>query len=395
MSIPEDVPALQAPQYVATYSLGPQQMGYTAQILLLGVFTTLFGGYAISGELERHRLLGRVALWTSLVLNWGYTGLCVYESYVAAVSQHRTSQILISSNIAWQFLPLLSGLTGVVTQGFLTSHALVLIPRKALRPIFSGVMGVLIAGQMTGFTMACINGIWYVNGSDDIAGLGYNKSLSLWLWTSAAADILISTVCAFSIRQRLSGYTRETDTVVVKLAVICFRTAAYTTTMSITGAIMASVYSGDFDVRSFAGFPFWLVQPALYGIALFTFSRSSRRVVDTQPRISPVNSPVLMGGERKRAAPPPRLAHEEHEHEHEPVTSQHRESRRFYPSSATLSTTGATRPLAIRVDCERVISIDEPNSARDEMDQVASAGSVSGASSHGRAKRLEDVLNSV
>ena len=128
-------------------------MGYTAQILLLGVFTTLFGGYAISGELERHRLLGRVALWTSLVLNWGYTGLCVYESYVAAgkpensaavvarrakrntpdptsarscaVSQHRTSQILISSNIAWQFLPLLSGLTGVVTQGFLTSHALV------------------------------------------------------------------------------------------------------------------------------------------------------------------------------------------------------------------------------------------------------------------------------
>ena len=59
-------------------------MGYTAQILLLGVFTTLFGGYAISGELERHRLLGRIALWASLVLNWGYTGLCVSESYVAA-----------------------------------------------------------------------------------------------------------------------------------------------------------------------------------------------------------------------------------------------------------------------------------------------------------------------
>jgi hypothetical protein len=190
-------------------------MGYTAQILLLGVFTTLFGGYAISGELERHRLLGRIALWASLVLNWGYTGLCVYESYVAAgesrspcvpdlplalsrdkepmdltlgwscaVSQNRTSKELISSNVAWQFLPLLSGLTGVVTQGFLTSHALVvswvvrislfataqltlptrhgkqLIPRKALRPIFCGVMGLLIAGQMTGFTMACINGIW-------------------------------------------------------------------------------------------------------------------------------------------------------------------------------------------------------------------------------------------
>lgn len=241
----------------------------------------------------------------------------------------------------------------------------------------------------------------YINGSDDIAGLGYNESLSLWLWTSAAADILISTVCAFSIRQRLSGYTRETDTVIVKLAVICFRTAAYTTTMSITGAIMASVFSGDFDVRSFSGFPFWLVQPALYGIALFTFSRSSRRVVDTQPRISPDDSPILVGGggERKQVPPP----QHEHERDYEPTSSQHRESRRFYPSGVTQSTASASnarRPLAIRVDCERVISIDEPDSAREEMDQVASAGSVSGASSHGqfktqRANRLEDVLNSV
>lgn len=241
----------------------------------------------------------------------------------------------------------------------------------------------------------------YINGSEDIAGLGYNESLSLWLWTSAAADILISAVCAFSIRQRLSGYTRETDTVIVKLAVICFRTAAYTTTMSITGAIMASVFSGDFDVRSFSGFPFWLVQPALYGIALFTFSRSSRRVVDTQARISPDDSPILVGGggERKQVPPP----QHEHARDYEPTSSQHRESRRFYPSGVTQSTTSASnarRPLAIRVDCERVISIDEPDSAREEMDQVASAGSVSGASSHGqfktqRANRLEDVLNSV
>lgn len=202
----------------------------------------------------------------------------------------------------------------------------------------------------------------------------------------------------------MSGYTRETDTVIVKLAVICFRTAAYTTFMSITGAIMASVFSGDFDVRSFSGFPFWLIQPALYGIALFTFSRSSRRVVDTQPRISPDDSPILVGGgnggERKQAA----AALPQHEHDHEPTsTSHHRESRRFYPSSATHSTASASnarRPLAIRVDCERVISIDEPDSAREEMDQIAGAGSVSGASSHGhfktqRANRLKDVLNSV
>lgn len=47
------------------------------------------------------------------------------DGWICAVSQNRTSHALISSNVAWQFLPLLSGLTGVVTQGFLTSHALV------------------------------------------------------------------------------------------------------------------------------------------------------------------------------------------------------------------------------------------------------------------------------
>lgn len=59
-------------------------MGEIGQVLLLGVFTTLFSEYAVSGELRRHRMLGRIALWTSLVLNWGYTGLCVYELYVGA-----------------------------------------------------------------------------------------------------------------------------------------------------------------------------------------------------------------------------------------------------------------------------------------------------------------------
>ncbi|GAA5879752.1 hypothetical protein JCM3774_000176 [Rhodotorula dairenensis] len=350
--VPTDVPAMQAPQWVANYSMGPQTMGEIGQVLLLGVFTTLFCHYAVSGELKRHRLLGRVALWTSLVLNWGYTGLCVYELYVGAVSQNRTSAQLVSSNTAWQLLPFLAGTIGVVTQSFLTSHALVLIPRKALRLMFSAVMALLVAAQAAGFTMACANGILFVQGKDAIPGLGFNDSLSMWLWTSAGADLLISTVCAFSIRQRLSGYTRETDTVIIKLAVICFRTAAYTAFMSLTGAILATVFSGDFDLRSFTGFSFWLMQPALYGVSLFTFSKSSRRVVEPQPRLSVETAAVAGGGGGGRRVV-----------ECKPTACSY-EPRRPYPSiSRSHSTAGsanARRPLAIRVECERVVSIDEP-----------------------------------
>lgn len=111
----QDVPALVAPAWVVAYAYGlsvlkktrsnrahagrtdftnlctgPAQIGNTIQIFLLGVFTTMFARYASAGELRRHGTLGQVALWSSLVLNWIYTGLCVYESYYAAgESAHR------------------------------------------------------------------------------------------------------------------------------------------------------------------------------------------------------------------------------------------------------------------------------------------------------------------
>lgn len=93
-----------------------------------------------------------------------------------------------------------------------------------------------------------------MTGRDPNDDLSYNRSLALWLWTSAAADVLISLVCSLSIRERLHGYTKETDTILVKLVVICFRTAAYTSLMSLVGAIVATAFRNDFDLRSFTGF---------------------------------------------------------------------------------------------------------------------------------------------
>lgn len=87
-----------------------------------------------------------------------------------------------------------------------------------------------------------------------MSGLSYNRSLSLWLWASAAADLSLSAVCAYSIRKRLVGFARETDPLIVKLVVIAFRTAAYTSLMSVIGAVLASTFSADFDLRSFTGF---------------------------------------------------------------------------------------------------------------------------------------------
>lgn len=119
-----DVPALVAPSWVVAYAngpssrraagvlpaeltpqpcIGPAQIGNTIQIFLLGVFTTMFARYASAGELRRHGTLGQVALWSSLVLNWIYTGLCVYESYYAAGESACPSQLRHSQNFDFCF----------------------------------------------------------------------------------------------------------------------------------------------------------------------------------------------------------------------------------------------------------------------------------------------------
>lgn len=72
---------------------------------------------------------------------------------------------------------------------------------------------------------------------------------SIWLWASATADISISLVCASSLKSRLHGYTREVDSLLHRLVIICFRTAAYTSLMAIVAAILATIYHANFTLH--------------------------------------------------------------------------------------------------------------------------------------------------
>jgi hypothetical protein len=51
--------------------------------MLFSVFACQFQQFRSSGELATHNKAGRIALWISLILNTGYSGLCFYEAYVA------------------------------------------------------------------------------------------------------------------------------------------------------------------------------------------------------------------------------------------------------------------------------------------------------------------------
>ncbi|TKA58334.1 hypothetical protein B0A53_00072 [Rhodotorula sp. CCFEE 5036] len=348
----QDVPALIAPPWVVAYAYGPAQIGNTIQIFLLGVFTTMFARYASAGELRRHGTLGQVALWSSLVLNWVYTGLCVYESYYAAVSQKRAVHDFLHGRPMRISLPVVGGSIGVLTQCFLSAHAGVLIPRKAWRIVFYVWMGLLMATQVVGYVSQFVGAIRDLRHLPDrpfTSQIG--TTFSLWLWAAATADISISLVCAISLKSRLHGYTREVDSLLHRLVIICFRTAAYTSLMAIVAAILATIYHANFTLHLYITFAFWLGLPALYGIALFTFSTSSREAIKGRSRAADFDTSAAAvaaaaTGDEGKAAPA------------RPTT---RVRHIQVGSSASRITSTASRiPLKVRVDREEVVAVEEP-----------------------------------
>lgn len=56
----------------------------TVQFLGFGVFATLFTLYAATGELRRHQRVGQIVLVVSFILNFVYTSVIFYESYVTS-----------------------------------------------------------------------------------------------------------------------------------------------------------------------------------------------------------------------------------------------------------------------------------------------------------------------
>ncbi|GAA6042121.1 hypothetical protein JCM8097_003117 [Rhodosporidiobolus ruineniae] len=277
-----DFPAMSASQEAATLLMGPSQVGYQVQILVYGLFAALFIQYCSSGELARHNRTARAALWISLFLNTFYTGFCFYEAYIAAVSQDRTYFNLANSDAVWNVLPMLNGVITALTEGYLASRAGALIPSKSLRIVFWIWMAALIAVVLFGSAVTTADGVFYLQGAEDGSlAISYNSANSIWLWASAVADISISSACAYGLMSRVASFNVVTDSLLRRLTLIVVRTAAYTSLLSIVGAICLVIWSDD-NNNAFIPIALWLPMPALYGLSLFTFSAGSRRAIDSR-----------------------------------------------------------------------------------------------------------------
>lgn len=82
--------------------------------------------------------------------------------------------------------------------------------------------------------------------------MDWTSSAAIWLWSSAVADVSISLAAAYSLKSRIVGFNRETDSLLRTLIFIVLRTAAYTAILSVVGAVVESVYK-DHQLQSFVG----------------------------------------------------------------------------------------------------------------------------------------------
>ncbi|BGP16388.1 hypothetical protein JCM10213_008665 [Rhodosporidiobolus nylandii] len=337
----QDVPTMSAPDSTATIVMGPTQAGYQAQLLLFGIFFQQFVQYAQTGELQTHNRAGRLALWVCLVLNFIYTGFVFYESYVAGVSQDRTTFKLENGDQARNVIPLLAGLIAALTETFLAVRAGTLIPDRRLRWAFWVWMSLLISLVLAGSAGACAAGVQYGQGAKTVP-FQWNMAASCWLWGSAVADISVSAACAFSLKSRIAGFNEMTDGLLRKLISIVVKTASYTAILSVVSAVLLTRFKDD-DVNAFIPIAFWLPLAGCYGISLFTFSAGSRRAIDA--RFASQSNPW---------SPPPKGV---------PISGGslplHVIRRRDGGSSTP-------QPLQISVQHSSVIEYDEPDSTEEE-----------------------------
>ncbi|GAA5897710.1 hypothetical protein JCM6882_000074 [Rhodosporidiobolus microsporus] len=277
-----DVATMQAPQWVATALRTPAMVGYQLQLLLYGVFLQQFASYSMSGELQEHNKVNRTVLWLSLVLNSIYTGFTFAAGLNGGVNQNRTIEAFYNGPDWWAALPLLSATIAAFSQVFLTMRAAGLFSNRKAKVAFTAVMGLLIGFVMVGGCIVFADSILYSQGADDEdLTIPWNTGVAIWLWSSALADILISTALAYNLRKRIAGFNEITDSVLRKLVHIAVRTASYTSLISLAGAVTASIWS-DADLRyTEINIAFWTPAAALHGIALFTFSSSGRRHIQS------------------------------------------------------------------------------------------------------------------
>ncbi|TKA57038.1 hypothetical protein B0A53_00994 [Rhodotorula sp. CCFEE 5036] len=195
MAAPADMPAMIAPQAVATAILAP--------------LSDLVGRYVVNGDLAKHSVVGRSTIWVV----FGLVICCLAVSYEeivdTGISQKRSGDELFNGPPQSNILPFLSGTTAAVCQSFLAVRAASFMHRRAQRYVFVGCAALLTLAGLAGSLLFSVAGFELSRKGTSFAD--YHVCQAIWLWTSAADDLLISLALAYTLHRRIAHFNEVTD----------------------------------------------------------------------------------------------------------------------------------------------------------------------------------------
>ncbi|KAM0756481.1 hypothetical protein T439DRAFT_376662 [Meredithblackwellia eburnea MCA 4105] len=226
------------PQPLATALLAPMFLGWSLQLLLNGVAFRMAFAYC-AGVAPRFSQDSR----TTRFIVCGVTGLLVgctvismFQIIKVGSSQERGLGGIWTYTIASVLQPLLMVLISCLVQFSYSQKTVAIIETRVGKWAFTIVVGALMGTSFVTALLGTMKELGYLYGFEEHLRFVVYDTLAIWLCTSAAVDIAISTALGILLSGKVEGFRESTDNVLRKLVYLAVETASYTAISAFVGA---------------------------------------------------------------------------------------------------------------------------------------------------------------
>ncbi|KAK4050397.1 hypothetical protein OIV83_003467 [Microbotryomycetes sp. JL201] len=264
--------------------LGPVLLGDACNLVLFGLLLSSFTNFVKSSAWRASSRKLRCTIVAVILVVGAIVGLQTYDLWYFGTLQSRELSTLLRGTWPEAFEPVLAGLVGAIVESILVTRASRFIQLKRIRVPLLVIAALTI---LTGFLGSVGVTVWLCLFYRDplwepkISGLPtFNNCMATFLVCSASVDLAISVTYIVSLRKRIAGFNKSTDSALVLIMRLTLRSALYTAVVAIAGAACSLAFD-SYTIKTIdVAWAFLLPLPSLYALSMFTTLDVRNRLSD-------------------------------------------------------------------------------------------------------------------
>ncbi|ORY88501.1 hypothetical protein BCR35DRAFT_301656 [Leucosporidium creatinivorum] len=269
----------------ASYPIArPVVMGNTFGIYLMGLLSVLAIQHFRTEAWERAGKAHRGVVSAVIFLTMLYSALTVHDLWFYGTITTDNVGPLLTGTVAATIEPFLAGLIAACVQTTLAIRGSRVVATPLRRWVYLSLMGFFIVLSFVGSILATVWSVHYHfgGGSDGYLRIDFPTTLSLWMWSSAFADAVISGSYTIHLLRRIRSSNKVAASALKLIIPIVLQSALYTALFALVSAIMSQSFTlgGKFNENCIP-YAFWLPLAQLYAISLFTTLGAADKVTAT------------------------------------------------------------------------------------------------------------------